>query len=220
MLIQQMKQRAETPETPSDLELVRLAASGEVGAFHQLVDRHAKRLFRMAQAMSCSRCDAEDLLQETLVGAFRNLGRFAGRSSVKTWLTSILMKQAAKGWHRSRHVRGTLSIESAGQEKSRDDEALVVGSPTITADQRMDIAAMLEELPPHYREVLILREVQQMSYDEMAQALGVPRGTIESRVHRARQQLRARLGAYEAPRDRTDSDQAADAQPGAPVEPQ
>jgi len=184
---------------PSDLDLARSAAAGKTAAFHELVDRHAKRLFRTAMSLTVSRCDAEDLLQETLIGAFRGLKKFDGRSSVKTWLVSILMRQAAKSWHRSRFSRRTISIrtgESTDQSRERDDIALVIGSSNDASDQRMDFNAVLDELPQHYREVIVLREIQEMSYDEIARALSIPRGTVESRVHRARLQLREHLRAY------------------------
>src|SRR5438105_1683209 len=73
-----------------DLELLRAAGDGDDGAFHALVDRHAATLFRVAMSMSKNRADAEDLMQETMVGAYRGLKNFAGRSSVKTWLVQIM----------------------------------------------------------------------------------------------------------------------------------
>jgi RNA polymerase sigma-70 factor (ECF subfamily) len=200
-------------EEPSDLDLVRSAASGSAPAFHRLVDRHAKRLFRVAMSMTATRSDAEDLLQETLIGAFRGLKNFRGRSSVRTWLLSILMRQAAKGWHRSRFVRRTRWIGRAGGGEGdddgqapceRDDSALVIRPSTSASDQRMDFYAVLDELPPHHRQIIVLREIEQLSYDEMATALGIPRGTVESRVHRARLQLRELLRDY-----MTDAPQAA-----------
>ena len=84
------------PATPPerDLELLRAAAGGDRLAFHVLVDRHSKELFRLAVALSRNRSDAEDVLQETFVGAYRGLSQFNGRSSVKTWLVQILVNRA------------------------------------------------------------------------------------------------------------------------------
>jgi RNA polymerase sigma-70 factor (ECF subfamily) len=181
---------------PSDLELIRSAARGYDSAFHELVDRHAKRLFRIAQALSSSRADAEDVLQETLIGAFKSIQRFDGRSSVKTWLTSIVMRQAAKGWHRSRHSRDTVSISSEHQQQDGEDSAMAVRSDAEDVDRRMDLAAVLQHLTPQHRQIIVLREIEQLTYEEIAQTLGVPRGTVESRIHRARLELRQRLSVY------------------------
>src|ERR1700710_2969331 len=78
----------------SDTELVRRAVGGDTAAFHTLTDRYAKELFRLALSLSSSRSDAEDICQETLVGAYRGLHRFEGKASVKTWLMRILMRRA------------------------------------------------------------------------------------------------------------------------------
>jgi RNA polymerase sigma-70 factor (ECF subfamily) len=179
----------------SDLELVKAAASGDDAAFHELIDRHAKTLFRVAMSMSHNRADSEDLLQETFVGAYRGLSRFDGRSSVKTWLTSILTKQAAKGWHRGRHHRGTLSIHAASGDRDveRTDASFTSESRTVAVDTKIDVMQILQTLDEPHRQVLVMREIEGLSYDEMAKALNIPRGTVESRLHRARAEFRQRL---------------------------
>jgi RNA polymerase sigma-70 factor, ECF subfamily len=180
----------------TDLELMQAAAGGDDAAFHALIDRHAKSMFRVAMSMSHNRADAEDLMQETFVGAYRGLKRFDGRSSVKTWLMSILTRQAAKGWHRGRHHRATQSIQAVEENTERHDSAMSTASPTSAVEHRLDVMQVLHTLAPPHREVLVMRELQGLSYDEMAQALGVPRGTIESRLHRARAEFRQRLNGY------------------------
>src|SRR5437870_2758794 len=147
-------------------------------------------------SLTQSRDDAEDVLQEAMIGAFRGVKKFDGRSSVKTWLTSILIRQAAKGWHKNRHQRATLSIHAAARESaSHDVRSLCVGSSAENADRRMDVMAMLKKLSADHQQVIVMREIQGLSYDEIATALGVPRGTVESRLHRARHELREKLGA-------------------------
>lgn len=182
---------------PSDVELVQRCARGDHDAFHELIDRHAKRLFRIALSLAGSRSDAEDVLQETLAGAFKSVKSFSGKSSVKTWLTGILMRQAAKGWHRSRHSRTSLSID-CDQREQRDaaDASMITGSADEIADQRMDVANVLKELSPQHQEIIVLREIEKLSYEEIAQTLNIPPGTVESRIHRARLELRKRLTAY------------------------
>jgi len=186
------EQTASPPAT--DLELLRAAAGGDRGAFHQLVDRHSDSLFRLAVTMSRSRADAEDVLQETLIGAYRGLAKFDGRASVKTWLTQILVRQSAKMWHKGKRMSQAVHIDSPAGGATA--ESLAGRSSEEDADRRMDLMAVIQALPDDHREVILLREVQGLSYDEIATTLGVPQGTVESRLHRARAGLRQRLKGY------------------------
>jgi len=182
----------------SDLELVRAAAQGDRAAFHALVDRHSRNLFRLARSLSRTRSDAEDIVQETLIGAYRGLAGFNGQSSVRTWLSRILMRRAAKAWHRSRHARGSVPLEVAQDTAApaAGAGALSVASAAASVDHRLDLRQVLQTLSPDHREVLVLREIEGLSYIEIAHALGIPRGTVESRLHRARNDLKQRLNGY------------------------
>ena len=191
------------PLQPDDLSLVRAAAYGDHGAFHTLVDRHAQDLFRLALSLTPTRVDAEDLCQETFAGAFSGLKRFNGQSTVRTWLTSILMRQAAKAWHKSRNTRKMQSLDGKPDRSGgiADDSSLGDSGPTIppeqlAVDRKIDLDQVLGRLDPPHREILLLREMQQMSYEEIATSLGVPRGTVESRLHRARAELKRHLKDY------------------------
>lgn len=172
----------------SDLDLVRLAAQGDHAAFHKLVDRHAKALFQVAISLSATRADAEDLVQETFVAAYKGFAAFDGRASVRTWMTRILMRRAADAWRSGRHARNAVNLDSAPQPARESSESRI--------DQRLDLAAVLEQLDENHREVIVLREMQGLSYAEIAQTLGLPQGTVESRLHRARAELRQRLKGY------------------------
>lgn len=178
----------------SDDELVRRIRSGDEAAFQELVGRYADGLYALACSVLGNAADAEDVLQETLLGAFRRIGAFEGRSSVKTWLVRILLNHVSK-LRRSRRVRQALSLQEQATSESADGR-LATASPASAVESRVDLAAMLQELSPEHREILVLRELQQMSYDEMAQALHVPRGTVESRLHRARQEMKRRFAGY------------------------
>lgn len=173
----------QNPEA-GDIELLRRAAGGDSKAFHALVDRHAQRLFRLAVSLVGNATDAEDVLQETFIGAFRGLGDFEERSSVKTWLTRILITQAAK-WRRDRRRRTSVPV----------DESLAA-TPGAGTDVGLDLQATLRQLSPEHREILVLREFERMTYEEIAQALEIPQGTVESRLYRARAELREKLKAY------------------------
>ena len=166
-----------------DIELLRRAGDGDSAAFHALVDRHAQRLYRLAVSLIGNAADAEDVLQETFIGAFRGLRSFEGRASVKTWLTRILVMQAGQ-WRRSRRRR---KFEPMG-------DSMAASGPS--AEAGLDVRAAIAQLSPEHREVVVLREFERMSYEEIAEALDVPRGTVESRLHRARSELREKLKAY------------------------
>jgi RNA polymerase sigma-70 factor, ECF subfamily len=171
-----------------DTQLLRRAAGGDGRAFHKLVDTHSQRLFAIAVRLVGNSADAEDVLQETWAGAYRGMGRFEARASVKTWLTRILVVQAAR-WRREKRRRVMQPLDSMSVGSESD------GGPA-GVEKRMDLQAALLRLSPEHREVLVLREFEQMSYEEMAAVLDVPRGTVESRLHRARAELRDKLKDY------------------------
>jgi len=182
-----------SPCRDSDAQLVRRARRGDDSAFHELVDRHAGRLFGLAVSLLGNSADAEDVLQETLAGAVRGLGGFRGHASVKTWLTRILVNKVAR-LRRSQRLRRAAPLEEAIEAPQGDPPT--GATATGRADIRMDVAAVLTRLSEQHRAVILLREMQQMSYEEMADALGVPRGTVESRLFRARQRLKELLKDY------------------------
>ena len=175
----------------SENQLVNRAVHGDGAAFHRLVDLHAQHLFRTAYAMTGRRADAEDVVQETLLAAYRGIGHFQGRSAFRTWLVAILIKQVLM-LRRRNQGKSMPSLEQVEVEaKGRADP----GAGEV--DARLDVAQVLRELSEEHREVLVLREYDGMSYDEIAEALEIPRGTVESRLYRARQELKARLPGYE-----------------------
>jgi RNA polymerase sigma-70 factor (ECF subfamily) len=183
----------------TDEELLAAACTAsDDRAFHELIDRHAVRLLRLAFKLVGNVWDAEDVVQETLIGAYQQMGKFRGQASVKTWLTRILVRQAAR-CHRRRSRGETVSLDhvrSAGgpewQDKGSGDVSEEVG-------RRMDVLRALRRLSPQHREVVVLREYEGMSYAEIAETLDVPQGTVESRLYRARQELKAALQPYLPP---------------------
>jgi RNA polymerase sigma-70 factor (ECF subfamily) len=177
---------------PTDFDLVRKVSKGDGDAFHELVDRHSRALHAAAQALTGNSADAEDVVQETFAGAYRAAASFERRSSVKTWLRRILLRQVARFYRdRPMKMQGLDAPEAA-------DAPIARGRPSAESgvDTRLDVMSVLQQLSPEHREIIVLRELEQMSYEEMADALGVPRGTVESRLHRARAELKERLGKY------------------------
>jgi RNA polymerase sigma-70 factor (ECF subfamily) len=184
----------------SDLELAKAASKGDAQAFDALVARYAGDMFRLALSLSASRADAEDICQEAFVGAFRGVHGFDGRSSFKTWLTRILLRQAAKIWKKGRR-RNSISIDAAASgepwSNGRQQNALELQAPVKDLDTNLDLLDVIRQLGPDHQQVVLLREVHGMSYDEIALSLGIPRGTVESRLFRARAELRKLLKDYE-----------------------
>jgi RNA polymerase sigma-70 factor (ECF subfamily) len=178
------------PRAPDDAELLRQIGHGDEAAFRELVNRQSRYLYGIAYSMSGNAADAEDLVQETFVAVLNS--KFRGESAVRTWLVQILVRRAAM-LRRSRKRRSTWV-----QRDAATDNAAVAPrtSGTAGAEAKLDLAVMLERLSPEHRQVIVLREIEGLSYEEMADALGVPRGTVESRLHRARADLRERFKGY------------------------
>lgn len=182
---------ASLPAVDPELSLLRRARAGDEAAFAQLADRHARRLYGLAYRLTGNSADAEDVVQETLLGAFRGLASFRQEASVKTWLTQILVRQAAGHYRKERR-------HSQALHPGPDEPAFDPPSPPgqVRTDVRMDLSVALGSLSPEHREVIVLRELEDMSYDQIASVLEVPRGTVESRLFRARRELAGRLKEY------------------------
>ncbi len=183
---------SEACQVPEDFELVRQVGRGDEAAFRALVEREAPYLYGIAQALAGNAADAEDLVQETFAGMLKT--RFRREASVRTWLVQILVRRVALLRRSQRWPRRHQSLESDTADVPTSDS----DHPHATAgsEARLDLATMLASLSPEHQAVLVLRELEGLSYAEMAAALGVPRGTVESRLHRARAELRRRFEGY------------------------
>lgn len=178
-----------------EIELLERARRGDAAAFESLAELHAPALHRLAFSLAGNAPDAEDMVQETLLGAYRRLSSFEGRSSFKTWLSRILVNQTAR-LRRSKRVREIVKPT----DFSDASQALLKGTelPDEVRDSeiRMDVMAALSGMSTEFREVIVLREIEGLSYAEIADVLDVPRGTVESRLHRARGELKQLLKEY------------------------
>ena len=175
-------------------ELLEQACRGENTARTELVMRHGRRLFGLAAALlGGDDADVNDMVQETFLAAFDGgLKAFKGNASLATWLSGVLINRVRK-LRRYRHSRPAGPLDGV-ERPAADNQAS--RSPATQVEQRIDVATMLDSLPPEYREVIVLREWQQMSYAQMASVLGVPERTAETRLTRARRMLRQRFGGY------------------------
>lgn len=163
--------------------------------FHQIVNQHSHSLFRLAVMLTGDTADAEDILQETFLAAFRGWDRFEGRSSAKTWLTRILVRKVARH-HRYHRIRRMLSFDALSAPMKAKVEGGYQERPITGKETEMDLERMLARLSREHREILVLREQQGLSYREISQILGVPAGTVESRLFRARREIRKKFPEY------------------------
>jgi len=176
-----------------ETDLVAKLQARDSAAFKELVDCYAELLLKIGARLTGSRVDAEDIVQETFEGALASLGRFEGRSSLKSWLISILYRRAARHYKKQRRIQvkktEVLRLKSG-------TEAHVAGS----AETTLDIEIMLESLSEEHRAVVVLKEFEGLTYQEIADALDIPRGTVESRMYRARNALRRDFREYFDPK--------------------
>jgi RNA polymerase sigma-70 factor (ECF subfamily) len=178
--------------------LVREAIAGDQGALEILFAQHSRALFQTALRLLGNAEDAEDALQEAMLAAYRNLPRFEGRSQFSTWMTRIVIN-AALMRRRSKRAHPALSLDDSSEEKTPIAERFADGRPSpeqIYAGTELSerVKENLQTLSPLLRNAFELRELEGLSADEAARALGVSRNTLKARLWRARQQLADRLG--------------------------
>ena len=190
-----------TPETP-DVELVRLAKSGDLDAFEALTNRYEQRVYGLAMRMLRQEQDAEDVTQQTFLSVLEHLESFRGEASFSTWVLRIASHAALKSI-RKRKGLNTVSLEEA-TEKS--DELDSIPHPEFIADWRQSPEHLVEQnevrrllddaltrLDEKHRLVFLLRDVEGLSVRETAEALDLSEGNVKVRLLRARLQLREDL---------------------------
>ena len=176
---------------PQDRALLARVARGEADALAALSARHQRPLRAYLGLLTPDPGLAEELLQDVLLAAWRGAGGFAGRASVRSWLLGIARHRAhaalgRRGWHQV-----PVDEVAPGEVPSAPDPADLV----LAAAERAELVAAIRGLAPAHREVLALVFAHELRYRELAEALGVPVGTVKSRLHAARLALRARLDA-------------------------
>jgi RNA polymerase sigma-70 factor (ECF subfamily) len=196
-------------EADDDRELIDLARKGDKAAFRKLVERHQRRAFGIALGLVRDENDARELVQEAFLRVYRGLDAFQGGSSFFTWLYRIVTNLAID-LMRKPGRRDAELLENHEHEEEPTDFPLVSridGADPIDVMRRREIAgriqAALDALPPYHRGVILMREVEGMSYEEMAQAMKVSKGTIMSRLFHARQKLQRALADCYAEQGRT-----------------
>lgn len=185
-----MTMTAERTELPSDLDLVRAAAAGDAAAFEQLYHQHSRRVYSLCLRMVGSTTQAEDLMQEVFLQVFRKLGSFRGDSAFTTWLHRLTVNQVLMHFRK----RG-VKLEHTSEE---GDFTNVVDTPLqstrrISMVDRLALEKAIGELPPGYRTVFVLHDVEGYEHEEISRMLEVSIGTSKSQLHKARMRLRELL---------------------------
>jgi RNA polymerase sigma-70 factor (ECF subfamily) len=180
-----------------DHKLVEACRAGQTEAFGALVQRYQERLYQTLVHVSGSAEDARDVLQDTFLRAYEKLDQFQGDSSFYTWVYRIGVNLALSG-HRRRRSRPTCrGIGDHGADRALEavDESADADPtyPLERAEREQIVEAALRQLGPEHRAVVILKDFDGRRYEEIGAILDVPVGTVRSRLHRARCELRERL---------------------------
>ncbi len=187
----------------SDAELVRRCCDGDVAAFGRLVERHQDYIYNSVFHLVSDEHDAEDLAQDVFVSAFDSLESFEGRAKFTTWLYGIMLNTVRSYWRRTGR-RTVFSLDGSQSEEDGpnpelEDETDGPVRKTLRREEVELVREAIDGLEDDLREILVLRDLQGLSYKDLAEVLDVPIGTVKSRLYRARGELKDLLQPhYEA----------------------
>jgi RNA polymerase sigma factor (sigma-70 family) len=189
----------EGAEPGSDRDLMHRLAAGEREALAPLMERHYRRIHRLALSYLRNQDDALDAVQDTFVKAFQNAARWDGTSEAGPWLSRIAINVSIDRYRRDKRRQATFSPLGEGDR----DDTVAGGEPSperraLGSELGARIASALRGLPEKQRAVFVLRHYQEMSLDEIAESLGMSLGTVKSSLHRAVHRLRERLQGVRA----------------------
>jgi RNA polymerase sigma-70 factor (ECF subfamily) len=178
-----------------DRALVEDAARGNTEAFDELVRRYQRQVFNLVRALAGADADADDLAQDAFVRAWRGLAAFRFESTFKTWLHGVAVNVVRSDRARRARLRRFWWSPPRGSEPQDDPVERVAVDEKVEENlvSRDAIDRALAALPDDLREAVVLRDIQGLEYKEIAAALGIPIGTVESRIFRGRKQLRGQL---------------------------
>ena len=188
----------------TDVELVESARGGDRKAMDQLLRRHHDRVFAVCRRITGNEADAADASQEALISIVRSLGKFDGRSSFGTWVYRIATNASLDELRRRRRRPSVGMTESVGHDVAHDIVDPDAGVRIDVVAERMAIDVALAALPEDFRVVIVLRDLAGLDYGEIAEVVGIPVGTVKSRIARGRANLSEllRSGNHPGPDER------------------
>jgi RNA polymerase sigma-70 factor (ECF subfamily) len=176
----------------TEKEIIEKCKKGDEAAFDELVERHQSKVINMCYGMLSDREDAYDAAQEVFLRVYRHIGSFKGQSSLSTWIYRIVVNVCSDALRK----RGKTIVTSLSEEDG-DKPVLEIADDSPSPDEAAQrnetvemVRAAIAKLKDEYREVVLLCDIEGMSYDEAAEAIGCPMGTVKSRLNRARKSLR------------------------------
>jgi RNA polymerase sigma-70 factor (ECF subfamily) len=189
--------QARIREAEEDRALIAKAQNNDLAAFRQLVERHQRRAFAIALSLVRDENDARELVQDAFLRVYKGLNTFQGSSSFFTWLYRIITNLSIDLIRKPGRQLADIDENRFESDEAQEAEfpllSRVDGSDPLDVVRRREIAARLQAaldaLPPYHRGVIVMREIEGLSYEEMAEAMGVSKGTIMSRLFHARQKL-------------------------------
>jgi RNA polymerase sigma-70 factor (ECF subfamily) len=192
---------ARAREAEEDRVFIAKAQAGDTAAFRRLVERHQRRAFAIALTLVRDENDARELVQDAFLRVHKSLGSFQGGSSFFTWLYRIITNLSIDLMRKPGRQTSELDTSRIDHDDSAEADfpllARVDGADPVDVVRRKEIAARvqtaLDALPSYHRGVILMREIEGLSYEEMAEAMGVSKGTIMSRLFHARQKLQKAL---------------------------
>ncbi len=184
-----------------DLELVARIRAGDRGAFDDCLRQYATGVYRLALRMLRDEAEAEDVMQETFLNAFRGIDRFEGRSGLRTWLYRIAYNAALARLNKPKPEFVSVDEASDPEDGTPVPQELFDWSrlperELQNTELRAEMEKAIRELPEKMRVVFMMRELEDLSTEETAEALGITAELVKMRLHRARLRLRERLSAY------------------------
>ena len=178
----------------ADLDLAERHRRGDDRAFEEVYARYAGMVYSLALRLAGDPDEAADLTQEVFLRIYRHLGTFRGRSSLKTWVYQVGLNQCRSRLGRVRPDTQPLAEEGAEGVRPLPDPGRDPESEALAADTGRRVGEALAALPLAFREAVVLRDLEGLGYEEIAALVGVPVGTVRSRIARGREQLRGLLG--------------------------
>jgi RNA polymerase sigma-70 factor, ECF subfamily len=185
----------------SDEQVVERALSGEPEAFSEIVRRWERRIFALSFGMLGREEDARDATQETFLAAFRNLRAFRGEAKVSSWLHRIAVNQCITRQRRAK-VRGETALEDEAEKNAAAFAIPADASPARTVEsleRSVAVKRAVSSLPPDLRQVVIMKEFEELTFQEISEALELPLSTVKSRLYTALRQLQLRLQKFGEP---------------------